>query len=63
MRFYVLITNMQKFFKYPNWLIRQLDNWLIEIELGILLFRYYDALLCGDYKYAKVKKFSSILIG
>ena len=35
----------------------------IEIELGIFLFRYYDVLLCADYKYTKVNKFLSILIG
>ena len=34
----------------------------IENELGILFFRYYDALLCIDHKYARIKKFVSILI-
>ena len=34
----------------------------IETELGIFFFRYYDALLCVDHKYARIKKFVSILI-
>ena len=34
----------------------------IETELGIFFFRYYDALLCIDHKYARIKKFVSILI-
>ena len=42
-----------------NWLISQ----FVKIELGIFFFRYYDVFLCADYKYAKVKKFLSILIG
>ena len=42
MYFYVLITNMQKLksFKCPNWLIRQLDNWL-KLKLSYE-FSYFD---------------------
>ena len=43
-----------------NWLISNFVK--IEIELGIFFFRYYDALLCIDHKYARIKKFVSILI-
>ena len=58
------ICKSWKIFKYPNWLIRQLDNWLkFKIELGIFLFGYYAVLLCVDYKYAKIKYFVTILIG
>ena len=31
----------------------------IEIELGIFFLRYYNILLYGDYKYAKIKYFVS----
>ena len=36
-----------------NWLISKFVK--IEIELGIFFFRYYDAVLRANHKYAKIK--------
>ena len=58
-----ILTVTQFLWRHVNWLIGQLISQFVKIELGIFIFLYYGVLLCADYKYAKVKKFLSILIG
>ena len=45
--FKILTKNL---WRYVNWLISKFVK--IEIELGIFFFRYYDVVLCANYKYA-----------
>ena len=56
-QFQVRFLNTNKFFvtlyQLVNWLISKFVK--IEIELGIFFFQYYDAVLCVNHKYAKIK--------